>query len=205
MSGLGNRLKHTGLGVLSTFAIITASLAIPVPGLEEVYAQSTYTPLAASTGQLTSALGALNAAHANSEAFANAAPQSEVSKIAAYDKAMLVALALPTATSPEVAYRDQQIAEARATYLAAAANKPLNPSVVTKVDSVLGLPASDPALGVVDTAASLHGIGQTVGHDENVVHAHVDQPSIDRPDIQHPNIQRPQIQRPNIERPNIPH
>ena len=201
MSGLGNHLKYGAFGILSALAVAATPLAIPGLGLDQAYAQS---PLAARSGQLISALGALNAGHANSAALANAAPQSEVGKIATYDKAMLVALALPTATPAEVVYRDQQIASVRATYLVAAANKPLSPAVVAKVDNLLGLPASDPALGVVDTADTLHGVGQAVGRDEKIVHANVDRPSIDRPHIQRPNIQRPHIQRPDIERPQIP-
>lgn len=202
MSSHGNRPKYSVFGTLSAFAVAAIPLIVPGIGLGQAYAQS---PLVANSGQLTSALGALNAAHANSEALANAAPQSEVGKIAAYDKAMLVALALPTETPTELAYRDQQITSVRATYLAAAANKPLSPTVVAKVDNILGLPASDPALGVVDTTDTLHGVGRAVEPNEDVIHANIDRPSIDRPHISRPNIQHPDIQRPDIERPQIPH
>lgn len=192
--------KSSAFGILSTLAIATTPLAIPGLGLEQAHAQP---PVAASSGQLTSALGALNAGHANAAALANAAPQSEVGKIATYDKAMLAALSLPTATPAEVTYRDQQIAYARDTYLVDAANKPLSPAVVAKVDNMLGLPTSDPTLGVADTADAFHGVGQSFKQNENIIHANVDHPSIDRPHIEHPNIQRPQIERPEIQRPQI--
>jgi hypothetical protein len=99
-------------------------------------------------GALASALGALNAAHASPTARANAAPESQVGLIAAYEQAMLAALALPAETPEQVAARDAAIAAARAGQLDAAANKPLSPEVVARVDSLLGLPPSDPALGV---------------------------------------------------------
>jgi hypothetical protein len=178
--------------------------------LEQAHAQSASSPLQATSGQLLSALGALNAAHANSEAFANAAPQSEVGKISAYDKAMLAALALPTATPAEVAYQEQQISLDRSTYLVSASNKPLSPAVVAKVDSLLGLPATDPSLGIVPTVDTLpgngHGIGQNGAVEAvNVGHGPIDHPHIDHPDVQRPVFSRPNIERPNINRPNIPH
>ncbi len=61
---------------------------------------------------------------------------------------MQTALALPDATPAEIAARDQAIASARSIELAAAANHPLSPPVVARVDALLGLPPSDPALGV---------------------------------------------------------
>lgn len=61
---------------------------------------------------------------------------------------MLGALSLPAQTPAQRAYRNRAIAEARATELAAAANKPISPEVVSRVDSLLGLPPSDPRLGV---------------------------------------------------------
>jgi hypothetical protein len=200
MYNLGSSRTSIALGEQSAFALAAAAFLVLGLGLKPAYAQQA--PLAASSGQLTSALGALNAAHANAAALANAAPQSEVGKIATYDKAMLVALALPTATPAEITYRDQQIAYVRTTYLVAAANKPLSPAVVAKVDSLLGLPASDPSLGVVDTADTINGVGQGVGQG-NVVHDNIDRPSMDRPSIDRPNINRPDIQRPNIQRPSI--
>ena len=107
-------------------------------------------------GALASALGALNAAHASPKALAHAAPTSRVGLIAAYDRAMLAALAMPTATPAEIAARNAAIAAARQNQLAAAANKGLTPAVVSRVDALLGLPPSNPALGVapadVDTA-----------------------------------------------------
>jgi hypothetical protein len=178
--------------------------------LDQAHAQSAPSPLQATSGQLLSALGTLNAAHANAEAFANAAPQSEVGKISAYDKAMLAALALPTATPAELAYQEQQISLDRSTYLVSASNKPLSPAVVAKVDSLLGLPATDPSLGIVPTVDTLpgngHGIGQNGAVEAvNVGHGPIDHPHIDHPDVQRPVFSRPNIERPNINRPNIPH
>ena len=110
----------------------------------------------ASHGAVASALGALNAAHASPTALAHTAPTSRVGQIAAYDRAMLAALAMPTATPAEIAARNAAIAAARQNQLAAAANKGLTPAVVSRVDALLGLPPSNPALGVapsdVDTA-----------------------------------------------------
>lgn len=187
--------------------VIFTGLALFASGRVEAFGQSRPTPIAANSGQLTSALGALNAAHANSEALGNAAPQSEVGKIAAYDNAMLAALALPDATPAEAAYRDQQIAAARATYLAAAANKPLSPAVVAKVDSLLALPASNPDLGVSGGGPVFANAGRDVGNE--VVRADPARPVIGRPEVGRPgfirpNVPRPSIERPNISRPNIP-
>jgi hypothetical protein len=102
---------------------------------------------AASGMQMASALGALNAVHASSTALAHAAPGSKVGQIAAYDNAMLAALAMPGDTPAQVAARNAAIAAARA-QLAAATNKTLTPDVVAAVDNRLGLPTTDPTLGV---------------------------------------------------------
>ncbi len=85
---------------------------------------------------------------------ANAAPDSQVGLIAAYEQAMLAALAMPATTPEEIAAKEDAIAAARSQELAAAANKSLSPEVVAQVDSLLGLPATDPALGVTDPAVS---------------------------------------------------
>ncbi len=86
-------------------------------------------------GALAAQLGALNAAHASPVARANAAPESRVGMIAAYERAMIQALALPP--GPE---RHAAILAARNTELAAAANRPLTAEVVAAVDALLGLP-----------------------------------------------------------------
>lgn len=86
-------------------------------------------------GALAAQLGALNAAHASPVARANAAPESRVGMIAAYERAMIQALALPP--GPE---RDAAILAARNTELAAAANRPVTAEVVAAVDALLGLP-----------------------------------------------------------------
>ncbi|MBL8696817.1 MAG: hypothetical protein JNK67_00505 [Alphaproteobacteria bacterium] len=96
---------------------------------------------------ISAALGALNAAHASPTARANAAPNSRVGRIAAYEDAMHVALAMPEATPAQRAAKADAIAAARAQELAAAANKPISPAVVARVDSLLGLPPTDPTLG----------------------------------------------------------
>ncbi len=101
----------------------------------------------ASHGQLSSALGALNAAHASPVALAHASPTSKVGQIASYDRAMLSALGMPATTPAQIAARTAAIAAARA-QLANASNKGLTPDVVAAVDSQLGLPASDPSIGV---------------------------------------------------------
>jgi hypothetical protein len=68
--------------------------------------------------------------------------------IGAYHNAMITALAMPTTTPAQAAARNAAIAAARADLLAQAANKSLTPSVVSSVDNRLGLPATDPTLGV---------------------------------------------------------
>lgn len=103
---------------------------------------------AANHAALASALGALNAAHAAPTALANAAPNSRVGKVAAYDRAMLAALAMPAHTRAQFQARQAAIARARRVELAAAANKSLSPAVVARVDQLLGLPHSNPRLGV---------------------------------------------------------
>ena len=100
----------------------------------------------ASNGQLASALGALNAAHASPTALAHAAPGSTVGKIATYDKLMVSALAMPTATATQIAARNAAITSARL-QLASTTNKSVTPTVIAKVDQTLGLPATDPTLG----------------------------------------------------------
>jgi hypothetical protein len=68
--------------------------------------------------------------------------------IAAYDKAMIAALAMPATTPAQIQARNAAITQARETQLAPAANKGLTPAVVSQVDKTLGLPQSDPSLGV---------------------------------------------------------
>jgi hypothetical protein len=61
---------------------------------------------------------------------------------------MLTALAMPATTPAQRAARSAAIASARSHELTAAANKPLSQDVVARVDSLLGLPPSNPSLGV---------------------------------------------------------
>lgn len=105
----------------------------------------------ASHGAMANALGALNAAHTSPTALAHAAPTSRVGLIAAYDRAMLAALAMPTATPREIAARNAAIAAARQDQLGASANKGLTPGVVAHVDALLGLPPTNPTLGVTQS------------------------------------------------------
>ncbi len=79
---------------------------------------------------------------------AHAAPTSTVGMIGAYHNAMVTALAMPTTTPAQVMARNAAISSARSDLLAQAANKSLTPSVVSAVDKQLGLPATDPTLGV---------------------------------------------------------
>ena len=71
-----------------------------------------------------------------------------VGQIASYQAAMKVALAMPTATPAQIAARNTAIASARSDILGPASNKSLTPDVVSAVDKQIGLPASDPTLGV---------------------------------------------------------
>jgi hypothetical protein len=72
---------------------------------------------------------------------------SRIRQMAVYDRAMLRALAMPDRTPVQRAARDHAIAGARI-HLAEATNRRLNPVAVSRIDSLLGLPATDPALGV---------------------------------------------------------
>ena len=108
-------------------------------------------------GQLTAALGPLNAAHAAPEALAHASPRSMVGKIATYDRAMLAALSMPTQTPEQMALREQAITSARET-LAEETGRTLTPAVVSRVDHLLGLPGY-PMLG---TVSPMPGLGPPV-------------------------------------------
>ncbi len=111
----------------------------------------------ASRGQLTAALGPLNAAHAAPEALAHASPRSMVGKIATYDRAMLAALSMPAQTPQQMALREQAITSARVT-LAEDTGRTLTPAVVSRVDHLLGLPGY-PMLG---TVSPMPGLGPPI-------------------------------------------
>jgi hypothetical protein len=89
---------------------------------------------------LASALGALNAAHASPTARQNAAPNSRVGMIAAYEDRVMAALANPTLSPTQLR---AEIAAARAEELTAAANRPVTRAVAERVDDLLGLPTDD--------------------------------------------------------------
>jgi hypothetical protein len=61
---------------------------------------------------------------------------------------MFAALAMPALTVEQRAARDAAIAAARAQELSLAANRTVSPAVVDRVDALLGLPPTDPTLGV---------------------------------------------------------
>lgn len=68
--------------------------------------------------------------------------------LAAHERAMMEALAMPARTPAEIAAREAAIAAARAQELAEARNRPSGGGVVDRVDQSLGLPPADPTLGV---------------------------------------------------------
>jgi hypothetical protein len=70
-----------------------------------------------------------------------------IQQMAAYDRAMLHALAMPDRTPAQRAARNRAIAGARI-QLAVATSRRLNPAAIGRIDALLGLPASDPTLGV---------------------------------------------------------
>jgi hypothetical protein len=76
-----------------------------------------------------------------------AGPDLRIQQMTAYDRAMLHALGMPDRTPAQRAARNRAIAAARI-QLAAATNRHLNPAAVSRIDALLGLPASDPTLGV---------------------------------------------------------
>jgi len=95
----------------------------------------------ASTANVASELGKLNAVHASTVAMQHAAPNSAVGAIATYKSDMLAALALtdPAAQAAAITSARQQ--------LAAGTNKNLTVSSVTKIDAMLGISGASPSLG----------------------------------------------------------
>jgi hypothetical protein len=93
------------------------------------------------------AVVALNATQAMPRPPVRAGLDARIQQVAAYDRAMLHALTMPDRTRVQRAARNVAIAWARI-QLAAATNRRLNPAAVSRIDSLLGLPASDPTLGV---------------------------------------------------------
>jgi len=106
-------------------------------------AAQTHIPAGLALGQANAAneLGKLNAAHASPIALQHAAPNSAVGMIASYESQMNSALALTDPTA-----RDAAITTARQ-QLAAASNKKLTPSAVTRLDGTLGIVGASPTLG----------------------------------------------------------
>ncbi len=87
-------------------------------------------------GLTASSLGRLNAAHANENALANAAPHSAVGLVAQFSEAEQAAIEAALEGDEEAL--DQAIAEAAAA-LAAAANKDIDEDVVGAVNDLLGI------------------------------------------------------------------
>ena len=86
-------------------------------------------------------LGGLNAAHANAEAFQHANSNSMVGDLASYEQQMNTALGLTNSTD-----KNNAIIAARQ-QLASKDNKTLTAAAITRIDQLLGLPATDPTLG----------------------------------------------------------
>ena len=100
-----------------------------------------------SEAQLTAALAALNAAHANPQTLANAAPNSRTGMLATYSAQMRAAIVMPSFTPQQIAARNEAITAARAVTLSNAAYKSVTPQMVEQVDQLLGLPPTNPNLG----------------------------------------------------------
>jgi hypothetical protein len=101
----------------------------------------------ASNFRLSRAVVALNATSAALRPPPHVGVDSRIQQMAAYDRAMLHALGMPDRTPTQRAARDRAIAGARI-HLAAATSRRLNPVAVSRIDSLLGLPTTNPALGV---------------------------------------------------------
>jgi hypothetical protein len=77
----------------------------------------------------------------------HAALDARIRQMATYDRMMLNALQMAADTPEQQDTRDRAIADARI-QLAAVTHRRLNPTAISRIDSLLGLPASDPTLGV---------------------------------------------------------
>lgn len=101
----------------------------------------------ASNPMLGRAVVALNATVPMQRPATQAGLDTRIQQMAAYDRAMLYALAMPDRTPVQQAARNRAISAARSK-LALATNRRLNPEAVRRIDLLLGLPTSDPTLGV---------------------------------------------------------
>ena len=101
----------------------------------------------ASNRMLDRAVVALNAAYAVPRPPARLTRDENIRQMATYDRMMLSALQMPADTPEQQDARDRAIADARI-QLAAATHRRLNPAAVSRIDALLGLPATDPHLGV---------------------------------------------------------
>jgi len=122
----------------------TPRLAIAAPARDRSASAST----PGSHGKAAAALGNLNAAHASAVARGRASPGSMVGQIATYETQMKAALAIE-----DPSRRAAAVAAARQD-LALSANRQLTPAAVTRVDGLLGLPATDGRLGTTAATSS---------------------------------------------------
>jgi hypothetical protein len=96
---------------------------------------------------LRKAVVALNATYAVPHRSSHPAVDARIRQMAVYDHMMLSALGMPTDTAEQREARDRAITDARI-QLAAATNRRLNSAAVSRIDALLGLPATDPQLGI---------------------------------------------------------
>jgi len=140
----GSGAANGGSGIAQANTTNTASPAVAtgtsdhLGGIDEALANNS---------MLGRAVVALNATMAVPRPPAQAGLDLRIQQMAAYDRAMLHALALPDRTPTQRTARNRTIAGARI-QLAVATHRRLNPAAITRIDSLLGLPASDPTLGV---------------------------------------------------------
>jgi hypothetical protein len=96
---------------------------------------------------LSRAVVALNATYAVPRPPARLTLNERTQQMAAYDHMMLDALRMPITTPAQRVARDRAISTARI-HLAAVTNRRLNTTAISRIDALLGLPATDPRLGV---------------------------------------------------------
>jgi hypothetical protein len=126
----------------------TSSTAATAAASAEAKAEVRATANAANGMRLSQALFVLDASYtAGPSAPPRAAGDDRLRQMADYDQTMLSALGLPDGTPDQHAARNNAIADARL-QLATATDRQLNPLAVEQIDAALGLPATDPLLGV---------------------------------------------------------
>ncbi len=128
----------------TTYAYASPTAPPPAPAPRRAFAVRAAPVLRVSMGPLISQDTVRQAQHmvGNDPALAE-----HVQAIAAYDDTMRAALMMPDFTGTQDSARRAAIANARAR-LAAASRRRLTPAAVERIDVLLGLPKTDPALGV---------------------------------------------------------